>query len=151
MGTTGNGILFRKDLEHEGMELLSGEKHIITANIWATRRGQSTQVLLVTFPTRAVDGKETDTKPSIEEVSNSSTSYALSVEILSGMLLTHVQWANRLAEQQGKDDPPVVTYECRDFDFDTFGVVEKILNRCYVEEGAIYDAKESGLLWTVQV
>ena len=55
--TTGNGILFRKDLEHEGMELLSGEKHIITANIWATRREQSTQVLLVTFPTRAVDGK----------------------------------------------------------------------------------------------
>ena len=51
--TTGCGILFRKDLEHEGMELKSGEKHIITANIWATRKEdeQSKQVLLVTFPT----------------------------------------------------------------------------------------------------
>lgn len=50
--TTGCGVLFRKDLEHEGMELLSGEKHIITANIWATRKEdeQSKQVLLVTFP-----------------------------------------------------------------------------------------------------
>lgn len=28
--TTGSGILFRKDLEHEGMELTSGEKHNIT-------------------------------------------------------------------------------------------------------------------------
>ena len=50
--TTGCGILFRKDLEHEGTELMSGEKHIITANIWATRKEdeQSKQVLLVTFP-----------------------------------------------------------------------------------------------------
>ena len=47
---TGSGVLFRKDLEHEGVELKSGEKHIITANIWATRKQRSGQVLLVTFP-----------------------------------------------------------------------------------------------------
>jgi hypothetical protein len=51
--STGSGILFRKDLEHEGVELKAGEKHIITANIWATRKQQSGQVLLVTFPTNA--------------------------------------------------------------------------------------------------
>jgi hypothetical protein len=48
--TPGRGIIFRKDLEHEGMELTKGEKHIITANLWAVRKEQSKQVLLVTFP-----------------------------------------------------------------------------------------------------
>ena len=39
-GTTilGTALLFRKDLEHEGAELKRGEKHIITLNIWATRK-----------------------------------------------------------------------------------------------------------------
>ena len=35
--TPGCGILFRKDLDCEGMELQCDEKHIIAANIWATR------------------------------------------------------------------------------------------------------------------
>ena len=182
--STGSGILFRKDLEHEGLELTSGQKHIITANIWATRKEESTQVLLVTFPNKKVrechkteaQGKgesiicvlytyicpyitfayqlilsflllfslasEDDHKLSIEDAANASTSYALPVDILSGMLLTHVQWANRAAEQEGKDQPRVVTYECLDFDFDTFGVVEKVLNRSYVDEKSILAAKE---------
>ena len=63
------------------------------------------------------------------------------MDILTGMLETHVQWANRAAEQEGKDKPRVVT-ECLDFDFDKFGVVEKILNRSYVDEKSILAAKE---------
>ncbi len=31
--TPGSGIIFRKDLEHEGMVLKRGEKHIITVNL----------------------------------------------------------------------------------------------------------------------
>ena len=49
--TPGRGVIFRKDLEHEGMELKQGEKHVITCNLWAVRKEESTQVLLVTFPT----------------------------------------------------------------------------------------------------
>lgn len=77
----------------------------------------------------------------MEQVANPSVSYVFPVDILSGMLKAHVDWANRLAEQEEKDTPPVVTYECRDFDFHTFGVVEKILNRSYVEEKEINSAK----------
>ena len=44
------GVLFRKDLEHEGLELKRGEKHVITANLWAVRKEVSKQVLLVNFP-----------------------------------------------------------------------------------------------------
>ena len=77
----------------------------------------------------------------MEQIANPSMSYVLPVDILSGMLKAHVEWANRQADQEEKDIPPVVTYECRDFDYDTFGVVEKILNRSYVEEKEINNAK----------
>jgi len=199
--TTGSGILFRKDLEHEGLELLKGQKHIITANIWATRIEQSKQVLLVTFPdNEKVESSSMDTTDEdatfdkqavlaelqplkvkelkaklsghgidssrmiekedmvqaladtqimkskneeyIKKVANDCTSYAIPVDNLSGMLLTHVQWANRAAEQAGKDEPSVVTYECQDFDYDMFGVVEKILNHSYIGEDAIIAAKQ---------
>ena len=81
-----------------------------------------------------------DVKPSIADVANESKSYALPVSVLTGMLKAHVEWENRKAEQEGKEEAPVITYECRDFDYDTFGVVERVLNRSYVSEKAIHDA-----------
>ena len=60
------------------------------------------------------------------DVANESKSYALPVSVLTGMLKTHVEWENRKAEQEGREEAPVITYECRDFDYDTFGVVEGI-------------------------
>ena len=62
------------------------------------------------------------------------------MSVLTGMLKTHVEWENRKAEQERKEEAPVITYECRDFDYDTFGVVERVLNRSYVSEQAIHDA-----------
>ncbi len=50
--TPGCALLFRKDLEHESVPITTGEKHIITMNIWATRR-HSTQIFLVSFPATA--------------------------------------------------------------------------------------------------
>ena len=77
---------------------------------------------------------------SLKEVADASTSYALPVDVLSCMLSAHVQWANRTAEQQGETVP--ITYKFRDFDFDTFGVAEKILNCLYVTEKAINRAQD---------
>jgi hypothetical protein len=144
--TPGCGIIFRKDLEHEGMVLQRGEKHIITVNLWATRKETSKQVLLVTFPLAQDEGDDgkggSFPAPSLRDVADASTSYVLPVDILTGMLATYVQWANQAAEREGKDMPPVVTYECRDYDFDKFGVVYKVLTRSYVKEEAIYAAKD---------
>ena len=46
------GLLFRKDLPHEALRLDSGEKHVVTLNLWATARSTSSQerILLVSFP-----------------------------------------------------------------------------------------------------
>jgi hypothetical protein len=98
------------------MELSQGEKHIITANIWATRKEHSKQVLLVTFPSK-VDTTIGDAKVSIHDVANESATSVLPVDNLSGLIMRYVQFTNRVAQHEGNEIPPVVTYECRDFDF----------------------------------
>jgi len=137
--TPGVGLLFRKDMEHAGKELKQGVKHIVTANIWATRTTQSDQVLLVTFPDDqdSTESQNDSASRAMEKVSSAHTSYVLSIDVLSGMLLTHVQWANRKAADQDLDAPRVITYECHDFCYDAFGVVYNIMNKAYINEFSI--------------
>ncbi|KAL3937273.1 MAG: hypothetical protein SGARI_002183, partial [Bacillariaceae sp.] len=144
--TPGCGLLFRKDLEHEGTQLTSlPTKHILTANLWATRKEFSDQVLLVTFPNDKVQhsaGKDTDTSTKIiQEVACQHSSYAIPVDLLTGMLQAHVEWVNRVASEEGNVVPKVVPYECRDFSHEEFGVVAKMLHHSYVNEQMVEQAK----------
>ncbi len=179
--TPGAGLLFRKDLEHEGCELLKGEKHIITLNLWATRKETSDQVLLVTFPneydttttsmmkedavTDQEDANEDDNQKKknqrllLDIASNEFMSYAIPVQNLFGMLEAYVRFANvqhferlGLTEEECEEEsnnnttttskPPLVLYECKDFDFETFGVLVKIFNSVYVEEEELAKAMD---------
>lgn len=45
----GCGLLFRKDLVHEGRPVTKGRKEIVMLDVWATRRAAD-GILLVTFP-----------------------------------------------------------------------------------------------------
>jgi hypothetical protein len=74
--TPGSGLLFRKDLEHAGNMLELGEKHIITANLWATRKELSKQVLLVTFPT--INNKKEE-NPGVSSRTRAKTATVLEV------------------------------------------------------------------------
>eukprot|EP00697_Spironema_sp_BW2_P002039 gnl/Spiro4/12738_TR6753_c1_g1_i4.p1 gnl/Spiro4/12738_TR6753_c1_g1~~gnl/Spiro4/12738_TR6753_c1_g1_i4.p1 ORF type:complete len:750 (-),score=200.80 gnl/Spiro4/12738_TR6753_c1_g1_i4:4-2196(-) len=52
--TPGRALVFRKDIPHEGLVLEAGEKHIVTMNLWGTRRADvfgtaGPSVLLVEF------------------------------------------------------------------------------------------------------
>lgn len=50
--TRGGALLFRKDLLHEGLPVLGGEKHLLSLNVWATVRrqhGAERTLLLVKF------------------------------------------------------------------------------------------------------
>ena len=148
--TAGCGLLFCKDLEHEGTEVLEGEKHILTANIWATRKDQTDQVLLVTFPENGdsnteatIDNtaqeQETEAGKAIERAACRKTTYVIPVYLLRGMLKAHVDFCNR---QAGESPSPVVEYRCKNFDFDTFGTIERILKRSYVGEVEIVEQHE---------
>ena len=150
--TPGCALLFRKDLNHEGKEIIKGVKHIITANIFAVKKTLSEQVLYVTFPEEDGVGKGGDaaaaaaaaaaSKTAIQRVANASKSYVLPASRLKGMLEAHVRFTNTQAEAEGKDIPQVVTFLCTDFTFEQFGVVSRIFNRCYVDEGSISRAKD---------
>ena len=142
--TPGSGLLFRKDLEHAGDLLKAGEKHILTANIWATRKQVSDQVLFVTFPAEVEEhsaiagGGAATAVARLKEIASQDTSYALPVDCLKGTMLdAHVRFVNQNLEQNNDDLPKVVTYSCTDFTFEEFGTVVKILLRSYVHEDDI--------------
>jgi hypothetical protein len=83
-----------------GGVLKSGHKHILTANIIATRKQCSDQVLFVTFPSTAVAGeeKEEHTKQDdshsqgdiLQRIANQGSSYVLPVDCLKGSMLKHM-------------------------------------------------------------
>ncbi len=138
--TPGHGLLFRKDLEHSGSVLQNGgEKHILTANLWATRKQTSDQVLFVTFPSNeAHENVKADDEALLKQATNQDTSFALPVDCLKGtMLETHVNFVNRSFEQNDEAVPAVVNYQCTNFTFEEFATVAKILQRAYVNEEAI--------------
>jgi hypothetical protein len=42
-------LIFRKDLTHEGLKIISGTKEIITMNLWATSKKKSKSIVIVSF------------------------------------------------------------------------------------------------------
>jgi hypothetical protein len=63
----GGALLFRKDLEHEGAVLKSGNKRIMTVNLWAIDQSSSSDiklgVLLISFPPPLQSRSETTSSP----------------------------------------------------------------------------------------
>ena len=65
--TPGGGLLFRKDIEHEGAKLEAGSKRILTVNLWAIDKAPNAGeggVLLIEFP---------DSSPPASPTSSSNT------------------------------------------------------------------------------
>ena len=125
--------------------LKSGHKHILTANIIATRKQCSDQVLFVTFPSTTVVGeeKEENTKQDKSQspgdvllrMANQGSSYVLPVDCLKGsMLEAHVRFFNQPYDDEDENPPKVITYHCSDFTYEEFGTVAKILLSSYIQE-----------------
>ena len=79
--------------------------------------------------------------PTIQQAANDQLSYAIPVDCVTGMLKTHIAWKNRQAEENGQDQPLIIAYECLDFDYETFGVIDKIFSQSYVNEDELVKAK----------
>mmetsp|Transcript_32952 Transcript_32952/g.76991 ORF Transcript_32952/g.76991 Transcript_32952/m.76991 type:complete len:599 (-) Transcript_32952:562-2358(-) len=127
----GKGLVFRKDLKHQGLQVGKGEKHILSVNLWATRKASTTQILLVTFNQSAgvaAGSAKTDTLAGIAD----GNWYALNVGDCTGFLATHAAWTNRQADERGDPRPDIVVYNCLDFDSVAFGTVFRVMIGCYV-------------------
>eukprot|EP00985_Skeletonema_marinoi_P005293 scaffold2282_cov136-Skeletonema_marinoi.AAC.3 len=166
--TPGNGLLFERILNMQllsfsarsiysksifisplentlGGVLKSEHKHILTANIIATRKQCSDQVLFVTFPSTTVVGeeKEENTKQEksqspgdiLQRMANQGSSYVLPVDCLKGSMLdAHVRFFNQPYDDEDEDPPKVITYHCSGFSYEEFGTVAKILLSSYIQE-----------------
>ena len=48
--TRGQALVFRKDLLHKSLPLESGEKRIVTLNLWGTRKQHDDRIMVINFP-----------------------------------------------------------------------------------------------------
>ncbi len=151
----GGALLFRKDLTHEGLPVLSGAKEVISFNVWVTRKACS-RVLLITFPAAEVKGASAAPLQALTD----APSYALSANairafptcMLNGVLSFKAHPAaaasDSVLEVRTSDSPPaqpqkrartaphaatkIVTYLCTDCSFDDFSLIYRVINSLYV-------------------
>jgi len=126
----GGGLLFRKDLTHEGLAVTSGEKHLISLNLWATRKVAG-PVLLFTFPNE--DAQPSDGSEAAPlEVLAMARSYALSVAQVAQHSTCILNVSAELILHELGPNARVLPFECRACSYDAFGVVFKALSGIYV-------------------
>ena len=114
----------------------------MTANIIATRKQCSNQVLLVTFPLTKNEEEKSEQGGTnldvLRKFANQDSSYALPVACLKGSMLdAHVRFVNKKYENEEKEPPTLVTYHCNDFTYEEFGTVAKILNCSYIQQAEL--------------
>lgn len=126
------GLLFRKDLPHEALRLESGEKHIVSLNLWATRATKAQErILLVCFhpqpPSKQRKTADGDAgRTHLRSVAN-ERSYAIAeskVAQYTGSMLAG------LIIQAG--DERIVRHECTICSYEEFGAVFKVLNNAHI-------------------
>ena len=114
----GHGLLFRKDVDHEGAKVEAGEKHIVSLNLWAMRK-RSPQVLLVSFPSEEAPAAAWPASSVVDAgaaallAEANARKYAISASDLAPgtMLATQVEWANQAAEAAATEPPVIIDYE----------------------------------------
>jgi len=101
--TPGRGLIFRKDLEHEGAKLVQGDKHVLALNLWAVRKRSSTQVLLVDFVEDTPQNKSRDDTVTTEKQTKSSDA---ACECESALLAAAKQPAFAVQHRAVSPSPP---------------------------------------------
>lgn len=118
--TTGSGILFRKDLLHEGSIILSGGKEIISMNILVIRKNTLNDgILFVTFPS-------SEKNSLIDTMQNKS--YALSVSNINKVPQSLLAG---LVNFQNKSDN-IYKYECENISYEDFAIIANVVNGVYI-------------------
>ena len=122
--TPGGALLFRKDLQHQSLQVTQGQKEVISINVWCMRKATaSEQIVLVTFPGSGGQDVTTD----------DAASYALSVSCIErheqqSMLSAFVRFEN----SKGGPRKPVLVFEApREFSAESFRPVFQILTGGY--------------------
>jgi hypothetical protein len=131
--TPGGALLFRKDLCHEGLPVTAGEKHILSLNVWATRKASAGPILLITFPAEQASAPAAPAAP-LQALAD-ARSYAISLAQLAQHPTCILNTYAELKQQQQEADAAVLTYklyECRACSYEEFGTVFRAIHGLYV-------------------
>lgn len=149
-------LVFRKDLKHAGEKIEKGFKNIITANLLCVAK-KTDQLFLVKFPDQNKQSElklkpnpeselpkssETGlfTEPGQENPFNTETKYfVLSVNRLKEFkenFFTAWMYFNNQSDNQ------LIQYEEQIIDYDSFYVINKILNKCYITAQEYHKVKQ---------
>jgi len=141
--TPGCALAFRKDVEHEATMLEAGEKHIITANLWACRKYVDAQcctsVLLITFPghdsdASVLDPDASDSMQAAREV-NPASLERLATERTYAIPMEEAKRSPALANviaEASANSGNVLLHECKECTFEEFDTIFRILRRMHV-------------------
>ncbi|GMI12680.1 hypothetical protein TrRE_jg7199 [Triparma retinervis] len=161
--TPGGGLLFRKDIEHEGAKLEAGSKRILTVNLWAIEKAPNAGeggVLLIEFPDSSPPASPTSSsntnKRKLRELAKSETakSYAIPINtVLSGPgkdsffggFVRFSLTSTGALDDNDDDDRTtrIVTYLCKDATFEDFAGIYKLMTNCRVSPA---EAQSAGSL-----
>jgi hypothetical protein len=160
-------FVFRKDLKHSGEKIIKGYKNIITANLLCVSK-KTDQLILIRFPDsdpKTETGPDSKLKTDLnlehqtnhdsletdETVYNESKNeitfmmeqnnkyFVLSVNLLNEFqnnYFTAFVKFNRLNDQQ------IIQYDEKNVDYDSFSVIYKIFNKCYITLGEYNKVKQ---------
>ena len=118
-----HALLFRKDLEHEGKVIKSGNKEILSLNVWGFRKEvdpSNARVLHVRFP----EDEHSMVQNSRFRKAIAQKSYVIPCKQLTGML-------RALADRWSKPGR-VVAYDCKVCTYEEFDVVYKVIMRQHI-------------------
>ncbi len=126
--TTGQVLLFRKDLVHEGEKLVSGYKDIITLNLWAIIKDSTAYV--ITFPMEE-KSQITETTKTTKTTDITSKSYVVPVSKILDLGTNFFVADMNFKIKQQKDMTGIYTHQaiCT---YEEFAVIDKILTGCYI-------------------
>ena len=143
----GSALVFRKDLPHEGCSVRSGEKHIVTLNLWATRKNCDDRVLHVVFASASALQAETKVTAGPErllKMATHPTSYALSFSAV--LAFPESLLARKIHFEQAQTSSArshTMEFVCDSASYDQFATIYRVYNRCQL---SLEEVQQNGSL-----
>ena len=124
-------LLFRKDLIHEGLEIINGTKEIITLNLWATPK-QFSNIIKITFTQQDNVYNLHDLTEIKKNEHNPKKVYCLSENSI--MEIPNIMQSFIQKERENGNKNNILYYELDNFNSYNFEIIYKILTRQYISK-----------------
>ncbi len=124
----GGGLLFRKDVAYQGNKVLSGEKHLISLNLWGRPRSVEDPAFVASFAVARSDGAAASEASADAPPPTDRMVMPAEMASISSVLCAVIDEANKDAADAGKVRPSLVHYRCPvNVGYADFDVVRRVV------------------------